>query len=805
MKMKITYLNCFYMLKNYFKIALRNLRKSKLYSFINIGGLAIGLACCLTIGLFIWDELSYDRFNTNGKDIYRVVEKQNQAGVWYNVAVTPGPMGPALAKDFGEVKQTCRLGYPTAGVIEIGDLSIEADKVYAADNSFFTMFNFPLVKGDAAKALLNPTDVVISETMATRLFGNGWRSNAGILGSTVTFNKTRPLQIAGIAKDAPVNSHIQFSVLTSAIGDEANTRRYNWNNNSYLTYVQLQAGTNAQTFGNKLSKYLTKYNAETKTTLSAQPLFDIYLHSQFDFNTDWTKTSSITYIRVFLAVGIVVLLIAIFNFINLATARAIQRAREVGVRKAIGAFRRQLVAQFLGESLFMTGVSVIIALFLLQVFLPLMNSIAGKAISVPFINPYFALSIIAFALLVSLLAGIYPAFYLSKFRPVKVLKGIVDVSSGQFFRRSLVVGQFMFSIMLIIGAIVIYTQLTYMQDKDLGFNRQQLLTVKLKGELPGKAERLKAGLLKQKGIANVSESSSNLVNVMNSTSDIEWPGKAKDDNFLITQANIEPDFLRTTGMQLATGRNFDAAIISDTSSAYMVNETAAKRMGFTIENAVGKVISLWHTKGTIIGVVKDFHFRPLTATIDPFIFRYNPRDEPSLLFVKTTAGGTRDAIASIEATYKKYEKQTTVDYSFVDKLLENQYLSQRRTASIVLYFSILAIFVSCLGLFGLVTFAAEQRTKEIGIRKVLGATVTNIVTLFSRDFIKLVIIAIVIAMPLAWYIMGRWLQDFAYRVTIEWWMLLLAGVLCIAITLLTVGLRAVKAAMANPVKSLRTE
>jgi ABC-type antimicrobial peptide transport system permease subunit len=666
------------------------------------------------------------------------------------------------------------------------------------------MFNFRLVKGDVNKVLLNPNDVVISESMAARLFGNNWPNKAGIIGTPVTYKKNALLIVAGIAKDAPVNSSIQFNMLTSMKSDETNTRRYTFNSNNYHTYVQLKAGTNAQAFGSKITKYLAKYNNGMETTLAAQPLFDIYLYSHFDFG-EWIKTSSITYTRIFLAVGIIVLLIAIFNFINLATARAIHRAREVGVRKAIGAFRRQLVMQFLGESLFMTGIAVVIALFLLQAFLPLMNSIAAKHITIPVSNPYFALSIIAFALLVSLLAGIYPAFYLSKFRPVKVLKGMIDASGGQFFRRSLVVGQFMFSIILIIGAIVIYRQLTYIQDKDLGFNQQQLLTVSLKGDLPKKAQLLKADLLKQKGIVGVSCSSTNLVDVINSSYGFEWQGQVKDDAFLMTQAAVDPDFLQTTGMQLAEGRNFNANILTDSSSAYLVSETAAKRMGYTTQTAIGKTITFWGTKGSIIGVVKDFNFRPLTMTVEPFLFRYRPNEGPDYLFVKTTAGGVRDAIASIETTYKKYDKKTTADYSFIDKMLENQYHGQQRTASVILYFSILAIFVSCLGLFGLATFAAEQRKKEIGIRKVVGASVTNIVTLFSRDFIKLVAIAIVIATPAAWYLMNRWLQDFAYRVNIEWWMLLLAAGLCIGIAMLTVGVRAIKAALANPVKSLRTE
>jgi len=793
------------MIKNYIKIAWRNLTKNKMYSFINIGGLAIGLACCLAIGLFVWDEVSYDKFHTNGKYIFRVVQKQEQAGTVYNVATTPGPLAAALENDFPEIVQTCRVGDNRPAILQHDDLTIESDKIFTVDNSFFTLFDFTLEKGNSGTVLLKPDEVVINENIAERIFGTGWRRLDNLIGQAIKFNNDRMLRLVGIAKNVPLNSHIQFDILLSCSYDELNTKRYTWGNNNYHTYIEVRPGTNRSETGRKLLTYIKKYRPTSAITFSMQPLFDIYLHSDFAFHTDWSKTSDIVYIKIFSAVGLIVLLIAIFNFINLATARAMERAREVGVRKAIGAFRKQLVIQFLGESLFMTIVAVLIALMLLQVFLPLMNDITGKSISIPFNNPWFVLSIASFVIVVSLLSGIYPAFYLSGFQPVKVLKGVFDVGSGRFFRRTLVVGQFVFSVILIIGAIVIYRQLAYVQDKNMGFDKSQLLMVKMKNELKTKSMLLKADLQKETSIANVTATSTNMIDVISSTYSIEWEGKVPDDKFVITQANIDPDFLNTMGMKLVAGRNFDPAIITDSSSAYLITETAAKRMGWTAEQAINKKIKLWDVEGNVIGVVKDFHFRPLTAAIEPFLFYYWPKDNYSKLFVKTNPHKTRDAVSAIETFYKKYEKQTAPEYEFVDLALENQYHAQQRTGRIVLYFSLLAIFVSCLGLFGLATFSAEQRVKEIGIRKVLGASVADIATLFSGDFIKLVIVAIIIACPVAWWATNKWLQDFAYRVEIQWWVFGIAIIAALSVAMLTVSFQAIKAALTNPVKSLRTE
>jgi putative ABC transport system permease protein len=792
--------------RSYFKIGWRNLLKNKTYSLINIGGLSIGLACCISIGLYIWDEFSYDRFHKRFRDIYRVVDQQVMGGDIFDIAATPGPLGSALMSDFPEVQQFCRVTrMRSAGILQQGEAAVEPQELLVVDNTFFHVFDFKLIQGNREKALREPNDVVITRSMAAKFFGPDWQS-AGILGKQIQFSDDRVLTLVAIAEDPPTNSHIQFDVLLSCRHDELNSPYYNWNSNNYHTYILLDPTADAHALNFKLYKHLGKYVSNTTDiTLSLQALSDIYLYSNFDFQTDWSKTSDIVYVKIFLAVGLIVLLIAISNFVNLSTARATKRAKEVGVRKVIGALHKQLVSQFLSESLILTFLSVCLALFLLQLLLPLLNTIANKSLHIPFQEPWFLSAIIGFTVLVTLMAGIYPAFHLSNFQPVKVLKGLFSSRSGQMFRRSLVVGQFTFSIILIIGTIVIYKQLTFLQNKNLGFDKSQLLYVALKNDLPSKALLMKSDLQNQASIAGVSVASNNLIDVVRSTGAVEWEGKVSDDKILLTHMNVDYDFLSTTGMTLLTGRNINPLIASDTVSAYLVNETAARRMGWNPTEALGKKLAMWGYKGEVIGVVRDFHFRPLTATIEPFLFRYWPRESCSGLFVKAKANQVQEAISTVEKIYKKYDAKSTPYYQFVDEGLQNQYGREQNTARIVLCFSVIAILVSCLGLFGLAAYTAEQRVKEIGIRKVLGASVSSIVRLLSQDFAKLVIIAILIASPVAWWSMDHWLQAFAYKINLEWWMFALSGVAAIGIALLTVSFQSVKAALVDPAKNLRSE
>ncbi|AYB29141.1 ABC transporter permease [Chryseolinea soli] len=796
------------MYKSYFRYGWRNLVNGKAYSLINITGLATGLACCLGIGLFIHDEFSFDKFHRNLPNLYRVIEKQKQAGVLYDVACTPGPLGPAMKTDFPEVQQSCRLGR-TMGILEVGQTHLEPADIRLVDNSFFSMFDFKLLKGNPAQALLRPDEIVLTRSVASQLLGPDWPTKPNLLGTTISmtsYGGNYTLTLTGIVDDPPANSHIRYGVLLSMLTVEKYDY-FKWDNNSYYTYLLLYPSADPVAFDHKLKTYIDRYSdigsKDEARTLLLQPMKDIYLHSHFDFNSDDALTSDIVYVRIFFAVGLMVLLIALFNFVNLSTARATHRAKEVGVRKVIGAMYKQLVAQFLVESFLLTALAVVVALAVLQLFLPLLNEISGKSLYVPFEKTGFLVAVLLATVVISLLAGLYPAFFLSSFSPVKVLKGFLKVRSGITFRRTLVVGQFMFAVMLVIASIVIYRQLRFIQDKQLGFDREQLLYIRLKNKLNGKALTFKNELENQPGIVSVAPATNNMVDVTNSTWSIAWEGQPADDKFLITQVNTDADFLRTMGMTLATGRNFVPG--RSDSSGYMLNETAARRMGWTAAQAIGKQVTLWGTEGTVVGVVKDFHFRPMTEAIEPFIFRYWANRDYSGVFVRTQPGQTHEAVASVEKIYKTHEDQAALQYQFMDQALDAQYRTQQNSGTIILFFSALAVIVSCLGLFGLATYAAEQRTKEIGIRKVLGANMASIVQLLSSDFIKLVLVAIVLAMPIAWWSSNRWLQDFAYKIDLDWWMFATAGAVTVLIALVTVSYHSIKAAIMNPVKSLRTE
>ncbi len=799
------------MLRNYLKIAWRNLLRNKVYSGVNIVGLAVGLACCMAIGLYVLDEFQYDRFHANYDRIYRVAEHQKQPEGWFDVAITPGPLAPTLTKDFPEVEQTVRIGR-WHGSLSQGRQTTEAENMLIVDPAFFRLFSFPLLAGNVQKALLGPDEVVISEAIAERLFGKNW-ARLSIIGKPLEFDKKQALTLVGVAQNPPLRSHLQFDVLLPYKWLEKNDDwSQKWNSNAYHTYLLLKPGHDLAAFTDKLSGQLKRYLPDTEDGLYLQPLRDIYLRSAFAFETDWGTRSDILYVRMFVAVGLIVLLIAVVNFINLATARASKRAREVGVRKTVGANRLGLIGQFLGEALLMTGLAVLAALVLVQALLPLFNELAGKTLELPAGEPLFWLLLAALTGVVTVLTGLYPAFFLSAFRPVQVLKGTpnsqgLSVSSGRTFRQVLVVGQFALAIGLALGSVVIYRQLTFIQHKRLGFSQSQLLYVRMKGELRFHALRLKHDVQQLPGVADASATTSALVDINNS-SDIQWEGQQPNDKFLITNMNIDPDFIKTTGMQLATGRNFSWRIPSDTSrsmGAFMINETAAKRMGWTPAQAIGKRITFWGPSGVVVGVLKDFHFRPLRVAIEPFIFRFRPDNPYFNLLVKLNPGAVQRTIADLSMLYKKYEADSPISYGFVDQELDAQYRAEQRTGRIILYFSILSIFVSCLGLFGLAAFTAESRTKEIGIHKVLGASVASIVALLSKDFLKLVLIAIVVASPLAWYAMSQWLQGFAYKINIEWWMFALAGLIAIVIALLTVSFQSVKAALMNPVNSLRSE
>jgi putative ABC transport system permease protein len=791
------------MLLNYFKLSIRSIKRRPIYAAINIGGLAVGLAACLLIGLYVADELSYDRFNRHFEHIYRVVECQKQADGYHQVAVTPGPLAAALQRDFPEIAATTRVGQWHT-LLQNGERKVEPKKTLIVDPSFFSIFDFELLLGDASSVLLHPDEIIITEMMAESLWGTNWQKEI-VVGKSLIFNGPEPLRVVGVAANPPVRSHLQFEVLLPfKYLEKVDEWSMKWNSNSYHTYLQLQPTANVAAFEQKIAHQLQAYANVEETTMYLQALRSIYLYSKFDFDSDWGTRSDIFYVRVFVLVGFIVLLIAILNYVNLATARASQRATEVGVRKSVGAGKWQLMRQFLSEAFLVTSMATLLSLFLASTSTLLFKVLSDKTLQIPFGEPKFWAGVAAAVVVISLLAGTYPAFVLSSFYPTQAIRGGQKTQSGLGLRQTLVIGQFFLAVVLSTGAVVIYQQLRFVQHKKLGFDQSQLLYLRLKGDTRGKSLVLKETIGQLPSVASVSATTSNLVDVSNS-SNLEREGQAE---LLITQMNVDADFLETTGMTLATGRNFSATIPGDTTDAfgrYLINETAAAQLGYTPTTALGQKIKFWGLDGEVIGVVRDFHFQPLDQTIAPFILRFRPKEFYFNLLIKIKPDQTLTTVAAIEKIYQKADAANPVSYGFVDQDLEKQYRAEQRTGQTLLSFSILAILLSCLGLLGLVTFIAEQRTKEIGIRKVLGASVASITGLLAKDFVKLVVVAIVVASPVAYFFMNKWLSDFAYRIDMEWWMFALAGGLAVGIAFLTVGFQAVRAAMANPVRSLRSE
>lgn len=792
------------MLKFNFKIAWRNIYKNKVFSSINIIGLALSIACCLAISMYIWEQTHYDVFHSNEKYTYRITNKQNQAGKLYLTATTPGPLAPALQKDLPELENTVRFGN-WSGLLKNGNKVYEEKNVQITENSIFSVFNFPLLKGNAKTALLAADEIVITEKIAVKYFGKYWRNNPSLLGQIFTLNGDLNFKLAGVAANTPENSSIQFDVLLPiAFLFKIDKWSNKWGSNNYHTYVQLKPGTNVAAFENKLAKQLKVYKPDTDDILQLQPLSKQYLYSKFDFFTDWGKRGDIKYVNIFLGVGLLLLLIACVNFVNLSTARSLKRSMEVGVRKVTGASRKQLIFQFLSESVLIATIAGVIAVAILKLAQPFLLELTGRSIEMNLASGLLFSFFLLFIILIGLIAGIYPAFVLSSFKPIKVLKGKPEVTSGVGFRQVLVIAQFGISVTMMICTFFMYRQLKFVQSKDLGFNSEQIIRVRLGNELKGKVGLLKRDLGNESTIAATAPATMSLANVDNSTN-FEWEGMQQGQEFLITQANVDPDFIPTLGMELLKGENFKPQNENDTINNFIINETAVKLMGLTAGNVIGKRITFFGAKGTIIGVVKDFHFKPLSAGIEPFVFRYQPYAPYFNLFVKTVPGKTVEAINQIQKLYKKYEPEAPLEFAFLNESINQLYSNDKRTASVILLFACLTIFVGCLGLFGLTVFAAEQRIKEIGIRKVLGAGVLSVARLLSKDFLNLVLAAVVIAIPVAWYASSQWLQNFAYRIKLDWWVFAVAGSLIVMFAMLTISIQVVKAAVSNPVKSLRTE
>ncbi len=790
------------MFKNYLKTAFRNLWKSKVFSAINVMGLALGLACSLLIILWVNDEYNMDAFHKNGSRLFSVFERQYRDGQVDAFHGSPGVLADELKRVMPEVQYATNYAWNELSTFEANGKIIKEDGNHSGPD-FFKMFTYPLLEGNANAVLQSPLDVAISKKMAEEFFG----SPAKAIGKTIRYQNTKDLKVTAVFDNVPHSSTMQFDYMLSWQEFlEGNSWAKDWTNNGPPCYIMLRKGTDAKAFEKKITRFLDNYNKEQTThsyiRLGIERYGDVYLHSNFDKNGN-ISGGRIEYVQLFSVVAIFILLIACINFMNLTTARSVKRAKEIGIRKVVGAVRFALIRQFIGEALMIAAIAILVSLLLIMLVLPQFNQLTGKEIHIPYNDSNFWLCIVALLLVTGMFSGSYPALYLSSFKPVRVLKGAMKFSSSAvWFRKGLVVFQFMLSIILIIGTIVISKQVTYIQTINLGYDRENLLYIPLEGDLLPKYELFKTELLRMPGIKEVSRITDIPTHIENGTGGVVWPGKDPNSNVQFTQSAVGYDFTKTMHLQLAQGRDFSKDFATD-SAGYLINESALKLIGY--KDPIGKPLTFWQKSGTIIGVLKDFHFNSLHTPINPLVLRLGEDIEWGNALVKTEPGKTKEALASLEKVCKALNPKFPFTYKFSDDEYAQLYKSELVVNELSNYFAFLGIFISCLGLLGLVIFTAEQRTKEFGIRKVLGASPAIVFTLLSKEFIILVLIAMVVASPIAWIAMNDWLQDYAYKIDISWWMFVIAGVVAILIALLTVSFQAIRVAVSNPVKSLKTE
>jgi putative ABC transport system permease protein len=791
------------MLKNYLKIAIRNMLKHKGYAFINVIGLSVGIAVCFLIFLWVRDELNYDRFHAKAGRIYRALWEARFGNNEWNIPLVGVPLADALVKEFPEVEQVVRL-YQGGFTLRHGDDYVREENVVFAEESFFEVFTVSFISGNPATALRDPESVVLTAEAAERYF-----PNQNPIGQTLTRNDGKMLRVTGVVERFPSQSHFHFDFLASLKTlPRFEQRRQQWGSASVYTYLVLRPGEDATVLEAKLQSYVEKNVAGEEfhrpgnyTRYPLQPLLDIHLRSHLQYELAANGNSS--YVYLFSLIAFFILLLACINFVNLATARSMKRAREVGICKVLGSRRWQLIRQFLAESFVYVALAIVVAIGLAELALPFFNQFAGKQLAINFFDSAFTVVTLAgLALVVTLLAGAYPAFFLSSFWPVQVLKGNVTIRSGKdWLRKSLVVVQFCVSIGLIVGTLVVHNQIDFIQNKRLGFDREYVLIVHRASAL-GKQHIVFRERLMSHPLIAAASAAQNLPGQEFDSTVFSPEQPANYQHTSLTYALVDEHYVDVLKLNVVAGRNFSTEFTTD-SSAFLINQSAAKALGW--EEPLGKHISMGNfIQGQVIGVVEDFHFESLHHEVKPIVFLFN-RWAPPYFAVRLRPGNVAEGIAAIRNLWKEFLPNTPFEYSFLDQDYQKLYESEQRVAGVFMTFSVLAILIACLGLFGLVSFTAEQRTKEIGIRKVLGATEANIIALLSKEFARLVLIACVVATPLAYYAMQQWLQNFAYRVEISWWVFAVAGGLALIIALLTVSYQAIKAALANPVDALRYE
>jgi putative ABC transport system permease protein len=820
------------MLKNYFKIAFRTLRKHKGYSFINIAGLALGMACALFILLWVQDELSFDRFHANAKTIYRVEHDQKGGQVKFHALEGPPGLATALKNEIPEIQDTTRDAHIGTLLVRYGEKAFYENSVRGVDASFLRMFTFPTVGGDAGTALSRPGSLVLTEKLARKYFGA-----EDPVGKTVTINNSFPVTVSAVLKDIPTNSIFTFeALLPMEFLKNLNIDIDTWDSNSMVAFALLKKGAAAAAVDRKITRLfrehrlsdwrgddanwkkiqadpeqLKRYNNYAGPDFMLMPLVDIKLYGYEGFTRN---NMGIQYVRTFSAIAIFVLLIACINFMNLATARSANRAKEVGLRKVVGAFRRTIAGQFYGESILTAVLAGLAAVMIVALLLPAFNALSGKRmVLASLLSPSFLLGILAVTLVTGFIAGSYPALFLSSFQPIKVLKGrAAGGARSAAFRKILVVVQFGLSILLLIGMGVVAHQINFMRGKKLGYDKDQLVYLTMRGDPVKMYQALRERILRDPRIQGVTAINQPPTSFGSSSWGATWDGKDPNQRYLISMAAVDFDFPETMKIEMAAGRSFDQKYSTDRGGAFLVNESVPKLMGLDAAAAVGKHFNFMNIRGTIVGVMKNFHFRSVRESVQPLaIFlppapqSSNPWFNLSFAIVRLKAGDIHGSLDSVLESWQTVNPGYPFDYRFFDQDFDQMYRADERMGSVLKVFAALAIIIACLGLFGLAAFTAEQRTKEIGVRKVLGASVPGIVVLLSKEFAKWVLAANVLAWPLAYLTMHNWLQGFAYKSGIAWWLFALAGMGALAVALLTVSFQAIRASHTNPVNALKYE
>ena len=791
------------MIRNFFSITLRNIAKSKGFTLINITGMAVGLAASLLILLWVQDELSFEKYNKSAKNIFRVEEDQFYSGERYHVTVTPYPSGPVWMQKIPEIKEQTRLNLWLPRVLfRNEDKVFFENSIIAADSGFLKMFTLPLLRGDVVTALRAPHSLIISEKLAKKYFGD-----ENPLGKTMTLENKYQFTITGVIKNLPKNSMFTFEgIIPFSFLYEIGAIYDSWDSNSIFTYVQLGKGSDPKPVDKKLTDIVKEYVPEITTKYSLFPLLDIHLHQQFGFKE---TNGPVTVVYVFTLVAIFVLVIACINFINLSTARAAARGKEIGIKKVAGASQMSMVVQFMLESLLLIIAAMVFAIILVGLFLGIFNKTSGKNFSLgDLLQVKFIAGFVATGLFAGFVSGVYPAFYLSSFKPVSVLKGTTSAGKGNGrLRQVLVVIQFTLSMLIGIAAIFMYMQLKFMLNKDLGYNKDNLIAIQITGNMKSKYYSLKKELEKETLIQGVTASRWSPVMMGSNSGGARWEGKDPDKNVLIGTNNVDYDYIKTLKMGLVSGRDFSrdfpTDMTKDTIGNFLVNEEVVRIMG--IGDPVGKSFRFMGLNGRIVGVMKNFHFKGADQVIEPIAFTLSDTSRLNQILIRLTPGNIPASLKSVEKIWKEVIPDYPLDYSFVDQDYENLFRSQIRLTELLKYFTMLALIIACLGLYGLASFSAQRRTNEVGIRKVMGADQVTIMYTLSKEFLMLVLISIVIAVPVGWIIVANLLKQFAYRIEMNAIVFIVISIGAILVAMLTVSFQAYRAALTNPAEALKVE